>query len=125
MLILDWMIRDVISVTPETSLLHCRRLFRDHTITTMPVLDGEGHVVGIVTNKNDPADAHAGGEDLGEGPRINGVARLVEGEDRRQVFAVEAHVPVGIVLEDGEAVALRDRGQLLAPLHDRDRKSVV
>ena len=67
------------------------------------------HLADDVLGAADPADAHTGGEDLGEGPGVNGVARLVEGEDRRQVFAVETHIAVRVVLEDGEAVALRDR----------------
>ena len=49
MLILDWMKLDVIFVTPETTLLKCSKLFKEHNITTMPVLTDAHEVVGVVT----------------------------------------------------------------------------
>lgn len=49
MLIIDWMKNDVVSITPETSLLHCKKLFKEHQISRLPVLDTEGVVVGLLT----------------------------------------------------------------------------
>ena len=49
MLILDWMKTDVISVTPDTTLLKCSKLFKEHNITTMPVITDAWAVAGVVT----------------------------------------------------------------------------
>ena len=50
MLVLDWMTKEVFSVAPGTTLLTCSKRFKDHDVTTMPVVEGHHHeVVGIVT----------------------------------------------------------------------------
>ena len=49
MLILDWMKTDVVSVTPDTTLLQCRKLFKEHGVSRLPVLDTDGVVVGLLT----------------------------------------------------------------------------
>lgn len=50
MLILDWMTDTVVSISPDTSLLQCRKLFKKNNIRHLPVLDTEGVVVGLVTD---------------------------------------------------------------------------
>ena len=49
MLILDWMTKEVFSVTPDTSLLVCSKRFKDHDVAAMPVVDENREVVGVVT----------------------------------------------------------------------------
>lgn len=49
MLILDWMTPTVISISPDTTLLQCRKLFKKHKITQLPVIDTDGVVVGLVS----------------------------------------------------------------------------
>lgn len=49
MLILDWMKSNVISVPPDTSLLHCRKLFKEHQISRLPVVDADKVVVGLIS----------------------------------------------------------------------------
>ncbi len=49
MLILDWMKTNVVSVPPDTSLLRCRKLFKENQITRLPVVDTEGVVVGLIS----------------------------------------------------------------------------
>ena len=49
MLVLDWMTKEVFSVAPESTLLVCSKRFKDHDVTTMPVVDGNREVAGIVT----------------------------------------------------------------------------
>ncbi len=40
MLIREWMTKDVITVTPDTSMLKASKLMKDHNIRRLPVLDG-------------------------------------------------------------------------------------
>ncbi len=45
----DVMTRKVISVGPDDTILHAIRLMLQHKISGLPVIDGAGRVVGIVT----------------------------------------------------------------------------
>jgi len=45
----DFMTRQVVTVTPETSILDAARLMLDHKISGLPVVTDEGHVVGIIS----------------------------------------------------------------------------
>ena len=45
----DFMTRQVVTVTPETSILDAARLMLDHKISGLPVVTGEGRVVGIIS----------------------------------------------------------------------------
>lgn len=49
MLIIDWMKTDVVSISPDTTLLHCKKLFKEHQISRLPVIDTDGVVVGMLT----------------------------------------------------------------------------
>ena len=51
MLIREWMTKEVITVTPETSMLKASKLMKDHSIRRLPVLDGK-RVVGIVSDRD-------------------------------------------------------------------------
>lgn len=52
MLIREWMTKDVITVTPDTSMLKASKLMKDHNIRgVLPVLDGK-RVVGIVSDRD-------------------------------------------------------------------------
>ncbi|HHN65983.1 MAG TPA: CBS domain-containing protein [Nitrospirae bacterium] len=48
----DIMTRDVITVTPETSVEELGRLFIERDISGAPVVDSEGRLVGIVTEND-------------------------------------------------------------------------
>lgn len=48
MLISDWMKPHVITVTPDTSLLQCRKLLKDNRISYLPVVDRDNIVVGLI-----------------------------------------------------------------------------
>ncbi len=47
--IADVMHRDVVVVTPETPLAHAAALLARHKIGGLPVVDGGGNVVGVIT----------------------------------------------------------------------------
>ncbi|MEG2139832.1 MAG: CBS and ACT domain-containing protein [Bilophila sp.] len=52
MLIREWMTGDVITVTPETSMLKASKLMKDHGIRRLPVVDDSKHVIGIVSDRD-------------------------------------------------------------------------
>ena len=52
MLVQNWMTTEVITVTPETSLLKIGKLMRDNSVRRLPVLDDKGHVVGIISDRD-------------------------------------------------------------------------
>ncbi len=45
----DVMSRDVITVTGETTIAEVARLLTEHNISGLPVVDGDGRVVGVVS----------------------------------------------------------------------------
>lgn len=48
----NWMTTDVVSVGPETSLLKVGKLMKDHHIRRIPVVDENGQVVGIISDRD-------------------------------------------------------------------------
>jgi len=48
----NWMTTDVVSVGPETSLLKVGKLMKDHHIRRVPVVDEQGMVVGIISDRD-------------------------------------------------------------------------
>lgn len=52
MLVRHWMTKDVFTVTPETSMLKANKLMKEHRIGRLPVVDGDGRVVGIVSDRD-------------------------------------------------------------------------
>jgi acetoin utilization protein AcuB len=52
MLISEWMTKDVITVEPETSMMRASKILKDKTIRRLPVVDSDGRIVGIVTDRD-------------------------------------------------------------------------
>ncbi len=52
MLVREWMIKDVITVKPETSMLKASKLLKDNNIRRLPVIDSNRKVVGIVSDRD-------------------------------------------------------------------------
>ena len=48
MLVENWMATNVIAVKPDTSLLKCRNLLKEHQIRRLPVVEG-GKLVGMLS----------------------------------------------------------------------------
>ena len=48
----DIMTHNVISVQPEATILQAADLMLQHRISGLPVIDSDGHVVGIVTEED-------------------------------------------------------------------------
>lgn len=52
MLIRDWMTPDVIAVTPDTTLLKLGKMMRDNNLRRVPVVDKDGRLVGIISDRD-------------------------------------------------------------------------
>lgn len=52
MLVRNWMTTDVVTVSPETTLLKLTKLMRDNDVRRLPVVDGENHVIGIISDRD-------------------------------------------------------------------------
>lgn len=52
MIIKDWMTRDVLTVTPDVSMMRAAKMMKDKGIRRMPVVDENGKVVGIISDRD-------------------------------------------------------------------------
>ena len=52
MLISHWMTKDVITVTPDTSMMKASKLLKTHSIRRLPVVDEGGRILGIVSDRD-------------------------------------------------------------------------
>ncbi len=52
MLIGNWMTKEPISVTPETSMMRAAKTIKDKAIHLLPVVDADNKVVGVVTDRD-------------------------------------------------------------------------
>ncbi|HXE73054.1 MAG TPA: CBS domain-containing protein [Candidatus Nitrosotenuis sp.] len=52
MKVADYMTRELVTVRPDTSFLEAGRLMRKNRIRRLPVVDEQGHLVGIVTDRD-------------------------------------------------------------------------
>lgn len=52
MLLKDWIQKDCVSVTPDTNLLTCKSLFKEHGVNRIPVVDANNKVIGLISNND-------------------------------------------------------------------------
>lgn len=52
MLVRNWMTPNVLTVTPDTSLLKIGKLMRDHNVRRIPVVSSDGKLKGIVSDRD-------------------------------------------------------------------------
>ncbi len=52
MLVQEWMTKDVLTIAPETSMMKASRLMKDKKVRRLPVVDENGRIVGIVTDRD-------------------------------------------------------------------------
>jgi acetoin utilization protein AcuB len=52
MLVKEWMTTDPITVTPETSIMKASQIMKENNVRRLPVVDGVGKVVGIITDRD-------------------------------------------------------------------------
>ena len=101
MLVREIMTTPAVTVAPGTSLKQAMRLLDDHEITAMPVVDGEGHLLGVVSEADVLRDALPADRRAHE--------RLVEitaPPVRLAVTDVMTHLPVSVSPDDDVAEAV-------------------
>ena len=52
MLVANWMTQDVITITPDRSMMKCSKVMKDHRISRVPVVDEDGKLLGIVSDRD-------------------------------------------------------------------------
>lgn len=52
MLVREWMTKDVLAITSDTSMMKASRLMKDNGVRRLPVVDEERRVVGIVSDRD-------------------------------------------------------------------------
>jgi acetoin utilization protein AcuB len=52
MLVKNWMTENVVTITPERSMMKASKLMKDHGISRLPVVDDDGRIVGIVSDRD-------------------------------------------------------------------------
>ena len=52
MLVANWMTKDVVTITPDRSMMKCSKVMKDKDISRIPVVDEEGRIVGIVSDRD-------------------------------------------------------------------------
>lgn len=52
MLIREWMTRNVVSVTPDTSMMKASKIMKEKGVRRLPVLDSNNRIVGIVSDRD-------------------------------------------------------------------------
>ena len=101
MLVSDVMTRDVVSAAPDTPLDEAADTLVRHRLRAIPVIDDEGHVVGILTDRQvmthylpDLEDPAAGRPDRPDVIRQGTVRDVME----RTVMCVNQNEPLGDVV---------------------------
>lgn len=87
MLVRHWMSPDPVTVAPHTELGEARRLMRYYGVRHLPVVDGSGHVVGIVSDRDVRIDD-------GELKRLAAAGRVGEATGEGQLVEVVMSAPV-------------------------------
>ncbi len=52
MLIREWMTTDVVAITEDQSMMKASRLMKEHSVHRLPVVDGQGVVKGIISDRD-------------------------------------------------------------------------
>ena len=52
MLVANWMTKEVFTITPDRSMMKASKIMKDKSISCMPVVDEDGKVVGIVSDRD-------------------------------------------------------------------------
>lgn len=103
----DVMVPRPMTATPHQTVAHVRSVMLEHGVSAMPIVDGEGKPVGVVTS-TDLMQGHPDGspvssfmtEHVYTVPRYDGphvAARIMRNHQIHHVLVTEGHLLVGIV----------------------------
>ncbi len=100
-------IRNPITVTPETSIGEVMRLTREHNISGVPVVTGDGHLAGIVTGRDLRFETRPGDPVRNIMTRRDRLVTVREGASREEVLALLHKNRIEKVLVVNNAFELR------------------
>jgi CBS domain-containing protein len=125
----ELMTDDVKSVHPVATVAECAALMRDHRVGALPVVDDQGHLMGIVTDRDLVVNVLANGGDasstietygvrevfsVGPDATVDEVEAIMGGHQIRRLPVVEDEVLVGMIsLAD---VAKAEQNELVGAL---------
>lgn len=52
MLVEEWMTKEVLTISPDTSMMKASRLMKDKKVRRLPVVDEDRHVIGIISDRD-------------------------------------------------------------------------
>jgi acetoin utilization protein AcuB len=120
MLVQEWMTKEVLTITPETSMMKASRLMKDKKIRRLPVVDEEMRVIGIVSDRDikDASPSKATTLDMHELYYLLSELKIKDIMTKSPVCA-EAGDSV-----EGVALIMMERGFGGMPVVDQNRKLV-
>lgn len=120
----DIMSTEVHTVGEEQSLVAVATLMRDHGIGAVPVLSADGHLAGIVTDRDIAIEGVASGRDLGAtavGGLAHGIVSTVSpDEDIERIVATmgDQQIKRLVVLEGNQVVGMISESDLARHVAD-------
>jgi len=119
----DYMTKNVITVTPNTGITEAIKKMLEHKITSVPVLDGQGKLVGVFSERdgvkivvesayNQSADGKVGDIMTKEPPVIDAELSLVDAALKFQEMATRSFP----VFQNGEMVGVISRVDVMRAL---------
>jgi acetoin utilization protein AcuB len=120
MLVQEWMTKEVLTITPDTSMMKASRLMKDKKIRRLPVVDEEMRVIGIVSDRDikDASPSKATTLDMHELYYLLSELKIKDIMTKSPICA-EAGDSV-----EGVALVMMDRGFGGMPVVDQNRKLV-
>ncbi len=52
MLVSNWMSKEVVTITADRSMMKASKVMKDKGISRVPVVDGEGRIIGIISDRD-------------------------------------------------------------------------
>jgi len=121
----DYMATDLLTLTPEMELMRALALFLEVDVSGAPVVDSEGELVGILTERDCIRKAlHAGYYDEPGGTvesSMTSTVVTVDGSDRLMDVALrfrDSHFRRYPVVDEGRLIGLISRRDVLRAMQD-------
>lgn len=120
MLVQEWMTKEVVTITPDTSMMKASRLMKDKKVRRLPVVDDNNRVVGIISDRDvkEASPSKATTLDMHELYYLLSELKIKDIMTKTPICA-EATDSV-----EGVALVLMERGFGGMPVVDKERKLV-
>lgn len=120
MLIKDWMTTELITCSPETSLMEAAKLMKDNDVGRLPVLNKSGLVVGIVSDR----DVKEASPSKATSLEIHEIYHLLSELRVKDIMTKEPHTVTANETVERVALLMRDNNVGGIPVVDDDGRAV-